>query len=1028
MGVAGSANYANGTFTVQGAGAQIWGTADGLNYLYQPLSGDGTIVARIVSLQGGMSVESAGVMIRETLTAGSTNAVTAFGNNSLMYFDERESTGGASTSASIASAVTLPYWVKLVRSGNTFSGYSSADGVNWVQIGTSVTISMAQNVYVGLCVNADATSELATATFDNVSTSSAAAPAPAITSVSATSGPVGSQIQILGTGFGALQGNSLVTLNGTLPTVNSWSATSVTVTIPMGAISGPLAVSVTPTLDSSNPVTFTVTPPEFLTVWQDQDVGQVGVAGSVSYSNGAFTVQGAGAQIWGTADGLNYLYQPLSGDGTIVARVVSLQGGMSTQSAGVMIRETLADSSTNAYTAYGNQSLMYFDERTTTGGDSTSASIATAVTLPYWVKLVRSGSTFSGYTSVDGVNWVQIGTSQTIDMATNVYIGLAVNGDSTSALATATFDNVSTSSTAAPAPVITSISASTGLIGSQVQIYGTGFGGSEGSIIVTLNGALVTVNAWSATSVTVTIPTGATSGPLAISVAPSMNSSNPVTFTPIVGPLLNVWQDQDVGQVGVAGSATFANGTFTVKGSGQQIWDTADGLNFLEQPLSGDGTIVARLVSLQGGTSVESAGVMIRESLAAGSSNAYAAFGQNSLMYFDERTSTGGTTTSANTTSAVTLPYWVKLVRSGSTFSGYTSTDGVNWVQIGTGVTINMAANVYVGLVVNSDNNSALATATFDNVSLSTPEAPAPSITSVSASSGSVGNQIEIFGSGFGDSQSSSIVILNGALLTVNSWSATSVTVTIPTGATSGPLSVSVAPTMNSSNPVTFTVTVPNLPAGWLDQDVGQVGLPGNASYSGGTYTVQSSGQQIWGTSDEFNFVYQPLSGDGTIVARVVSLQGGMSAQSAGVMIRETLTTASTNAYAAYGSNSLMYFDEREVTNGVSTSASIPTAVTLPYWVELVRSGNTFSGYTSADGVNWVAIGPSQTISMAANVYIGLVVNGDDDFALATATFDNVSISSTAAPAAAPQTVREQSGIKLRSVGRDSVADRAPVQ
>jgi hypothetical protein len=224
------------------------------------------------------------------------------------------------------------------------------------------------------------------------------------------------------------------------------------------------------------------------------------------------------------------------------------------------------------------------------------------------------------------------------------------------------------------------------------------------------------------------------------------------------------------------------------------------------QPLSGDGTIVARVLSLQGGTSVESAGAMIRESLTAGSTNAYAAFGNNALMYFDERLSTGGASTSASTSTSVTLPYWVKLVRSGSTFGAYTSTDGVNWSQIGTNVTINMAQNVYIGLVVNSSNNSALATATFDNVSVSTPSAPAPAINSLSTTAGPVGTSVVISGSGFGATQSTGTVMVSGVVAPVTAWSATSVTATIPTGATSGPLAVLVAPTMNASNPVTFTV------------------------------------------------------------------------------------------------------------------------------------------------------------------------------------------------------------------------------
>jgi hypothetical protein len=181
-------------------------------------------------------------------------------------------------------------------------------------------------------------------------------------------------------------------------------------------------------------------------VWTDGDIGSVGLAGNASYANGVFTVTGAGVQIFDIADAFHFVYQPLSGDGTIVARLVSVQGGSGYVAPGVMIRETLNAGSTNATTAdWAAYSAIYFDVRTSTGG-STSASGSVTGTLPYWVKVSRSGSTFSSYTSLDGVNWTQRGVSQTISMAQNVYVGLAVNSGSASALATATFDNVSVSS------------------------------------------------------------------------------------------------------------------------------------------------------------------------------------------------------------------------------------------------------------------------------------------------------------------------------------------------------------------------------------------------------------------------------------------------------------------------------------------------------------------------------------------------------------------------------------------------------
>src|SRR5205807_9765086 len=145
---------------------------------------------------------------------------------------------------------------------------------------------------------------------------------------------------------------------------------------------------------------------------------------------------------------------------------------------------------------------------------------------------------------------------------------------------------------------------------------------------------------------------------------------------------------------------------------------------------------------------------------------------------------------------------------------------------------------------------------------------PAPVITSVSATTGSIGSQVVISGSNFGTSQGSGVVLLNDAFVTINSWSATSITVTIPTGATSGPLVVSVASSMNDSNPVNFAVTSTPLPTGWLNQDIGQVLKAGNAGYANGEFTIQtaSNGVSSYSAQDAFHFVYQPLSGDGAIV------------------------------------------------------------------------------------------------------------------------------------------------------------------
>ena len=991
VGLAGSATYANGTFTVKGAGSQIWSAADSFHFAYQPLSGDGTIVARVVSVA---SVQDAGVMIRETLNSNATNAFTSYQSGPRLIFQCRPSTSGG-TSQSTASG-NVPYWVKLVRTGSTFSGYTSLDGVNWSQVGTSQTISMATNVYFGLAVESGNTSTLGTATFDNVSVSSTSALAPVITSLSATSGPIGDPIGVSGSGFGSTQGSSVVILNGTQTTINTWSNTFITTTIPTGAVSGPLSVLVGPSMTASNPVEFTVTSQPLPSTWLDSDIGITSLLGSATYANGTFTVNGGGSMIGGTADSFQFAYQPLSGDGTIVARLVSVQGGGGSHSAGIMIRETLASGATEAVMDYPG-SLFELIYRATTGANAAVVQGSTGTNLPYWAKLVRVGNTFSGYTSPDGVNWTQVGTTQTISMATNVYIGLGATAFSTTALATAIFDNVSINSTAAPAPVITSLSATTGMIGSQVVIGGSHFGVSVGSSLVLLNALPMTINSWSDTSISATVPTGATSGPLVAAVGPSMNVSNHVNFTVTSMPLPSTWLDSDIGITSLLGSATYANGTFTVNGGGSMIGGTADSFQFAYQPLSGDGTIVARLVSVQGGGGSHSAGIMIRETLASGATEAVMDY-PGSLFEFIYRATTGANAAVVQGSTGTNLPYWAKLVRVGNTFSGYTSPDGVNWTQVGTTQTISMATNVYIGLGVTAFSTTALATAIFDNVSINSTAAPAPVITSLSATTGMIGSQVVIGGSHFGVSAGSSLVLLNALPMTINSWSDTSISATVPTGATSGPLVAAVGPSMNVSNHVNFTVTSMPLPSTWLDSDIGITSLLGSATYANGTFTVNGGGSMIGGTADSFQFAYQPLSGDGTIVARLVSVQGGGGSHSAGIMIRETLASGATEAVMDYP-GSLFELIYRATTGANAAVVQGSTGTNLPYWAKLVRVGNTFSGYTSPDGVNWTQVGTTQTISMATNVYIGLGATAFSTTALATAIFDNVSINSTAAPA-----------------------------
>jgi hypothetical protein len=375
-----------------------------------------------------------------------------------------------------------------------------------------------------------------------------------------------------------------------------------------------------------------------------------------------------------------------------------------------------------------------------------------------------------------------------------------------------------------------------------------------------------------------------------VSVAPSMNDSNPMYFGVTTHPLPVGWLDQDVGTTGLLGNATFANNKFTVQAGGSGIGGGYDQMHFVYQPLFGDGTIVARVVSVQGATGAM-AGVMIRNTL--DSSTASAFVGQSGTQaLFVVRGGVGDGSATQGSMSNAPCPYWVELVRTGGIFTAYASADGENWVQLSfPGQALTMAETVYVGLAFSSDSTTALGTAIFDNVSLSTTTNPAPIITGLSLTTGVPGSQVTVIGGGFGSTQGNGMVLLNDAPVTVNSWSDAQIAITIPVGAVSGYLAVSLAPSMNNSNAVYFGVTTQPLPVGWLDQDVGQTGLLGSSTYSSGTFVVQGGGVGLYSDTDAMHFVYQDLSGDGQIIARLVSLQQSGSSAAAGLMIRTSLSS-----------------------------------------------------------------------------------------------------------------------------------------
>jgi regulation of enolase protein 1 (concanavalin A-like superfamily) len=185
-------------------------------------------------------------------------------------------------------------------------------------------------------------------------------------------------------------------------------------------------------------------------------------------------------------------------------------------------------------------------------------------------------------------------------------------------------------------------------------------------------------------------------------------------------------------------------------------------------------------------------------------------------------------------------------------------------------------------------------------------------------------------------------------------------------------------------------VSRPGLPAGQRSTDIGAPAISGDVAFSGGKYTIRAGGADIWGTADQFHFVYQPFTGDGEVRARVSSLVHTHDWAKAGVMIRDALTPESRHAMVVLSAGRGFSFQRRRDAGGISDRTSGGSG-TAPGWVRLVRRGDLFEAYRSSDGSAWTRFA-SDTIAMGATVYIGLAATSRNTSAATTAIVDNLEI------------------------------------
>ena len=193
-------------------------------------------------------------------------------------------------------------------------------------------------------------------------------------------------------------------------------------------------------------------------------------------------------------------------------------------------------------------------------------------------------------------------------------------------------------------------------------------------------------------------------------------------------------------------------------------------------------------------------------------------------------------------------------------------------------------------------------------------------------------------------------------------------------------------------------------PQDWTVKDVQMLTMflkgdpPAFAEVSEGNILMSGIGADIYQTTDEFNFAYKSLNGNGSITLRIDSIQYTNEWAKAGVMIRSSLEPLAQQVHMIGApSNRIEWMYRSTAGGGTSASDTGVDSITFPHWVRIRREGNAFIGEHSVDGVNWTTTTPgvlsssSADIQMPNTIYIGMVVTSHVAEEVCQAEFSEVS-------------------------------------
>jgi IPT/TIG domain-containing protein/VCBS repeat protein len=868
---------------------------------------------------------------------------------------------GSSTAPSISN-VTPTSGAAGVSVTITGSNFGSTKGTSTVTFnGVAATPTSWSATSIGVPVPSGATTGNVVVTVGSVASNGLAftvtttTAAPSLTSLSPVSGAVGTAVTIAGSNFGSTKGTSTVTFNGVAGTPTIWSATSIVVPVPSGTATGNVVVTVGGV--ASNGQTFTVTtsgspvsigfvqrnyatpqsPTASVSVpfTSAQSAGNLNVVAvgwndstqtvqSVKDSNGNIYVRAVGPTVLSGQLSQSIYYAPNIASASAGANTVTVTFSGAAAFPDVRVAEYRGVDPTNPYD--GGIGATGTSTTSDSGTLTTTASSDLLVGANMVTNVTNSAGT--GYTS-------RVITSPDADILEDRVVTAAGSYNATAPVSGGSWVMQlaafrAASGTSSPVPSLTSLSPANGAVGTVVTIAGSNFGSTKGTSSVMFNGTAGTPTSWSATSIVVPVPSGATTGNVVVTVGGVASNALTFTVTSTTTPSLTSLSPTSgtVGTVVTIAGSNFGStkGTSSVTFNGTAATPTSWSATSIVVPVP-SGATTGNVVVTVGG--VASNGRTFTVTTAAPS---LTSLSPTSGAVGTVVTIAGSNFGSTKGTSSVT-------------FNGTVATP-TSWSA--TSIVAPVPSGATTGSVVVTVGGVASNGQTFTVTSTT------PSVTTLSPTSGAVGTAVTITGSNFGSTKGTSSVTFNGTVATPTSWSATSIVAPVPSGATTGNVVVTVGGVASNGQP--FTVTTP-VSISFVQRNyatpqspTATVAVPYTAAQSAGNLNVVAVG---W--NDSTSTVQSVKDSKGNVYLRAVGptvLSGQLS---------QSIYYAANIGSAAAGANT--------VTVTFSGAASFPDVRIAEY--RGLDPASPFDGGVGATGTSTTSNSGALTTTGANELLIG---------------------------------------------------------